>query len=123
MGFLIRFVVVALGLWLASAVVPGVAIADLKSLLLAALLLGLVNAVIRPLVILLTLPLTLLTLGLFILVINAGLFALVAALLPGFSVHGFLPALLGSWVVGLVGWFASAFIGKQGRRRFPRRRR
>ncbi len=108
MGLIIRILIVALGLWLASAIVPGVAIADLKTLLLAALLLGVVNAFVRPVVVILTLPLTLLTLGLFILVINAALFGLVATLLPGFVVHGFWAAFFGALVVSVVGWFASA---------------
>ncbi len=115
MGLLIRFVIVGLGLWLACVIVPGVRIADVRTLVLAALLLGFVNAVVRPVVILLTLPLTLLTLGLFILVINAALFALVAALLPGFRVHGVAAAFWGALVVTVVGWFCSAFVGKGGR--------
>jgi putative membrane protein len=121
MSLIIRLLVVALGLWVAAAVVPGVAIRDLKTLFLAALLLGVVNAFIRPLAILLTLPFTLITLGLFILVINAALFGLVAWFLPGFDVHGFWAAFFGSLVVSVVGWFASAFIGKGGRKRWTSR--
>jgi putative membrane protein len=110
-----RIVVVALGLWLASRIVPGVEIRDLETLVLAALLLGIVNAVVKPLLILITLPLTLLTLGLFILVINALLFGLVSLFLHGFVVHGFGAAFLGALVVSVVSWFASAFIGKRGK--------
>ena len=115
MGLIVRIVVVGLGLWLASSIVPGVSITDIKTLALAALLLGVVNAFIRPIVVILTLPLTLVTLGLFILVINGLLFELVAAFLPGFVVHGFWAAFFGALVVSFVGWFASAFIGKKGR--------
>ncbi len=115
MGLIIRIVAVGLGLWLASVIVPGVHIRDVQTLILAALLLGVVNAVVRPLVILVTLPLTLLTLGLFILVINAALFGLVSIFLHGFVVHGFMAAFWGALVVSVVGWFASAFIGKRGR--------
>jgi putative membrane protein len=114
-GFWIRLAISALGLWVASKLVPGLSFDGTGTLLLAALLLGLVNAVIRPLAILFTLPLTILTLGLFLLVVNAGMLALVAALLDGFHVAGFGSALLGSIVVSLTGWFASSFIGPSGR--------
>ncbi len=108
--FLLRALVAALGLWLAAKLVPGITYADVKSLALAALLLGVVNAFVRPVIVLLTLPLTLVTLGLFLLVINACMLLLVAWLLSGFDVHGFLAALLGSIVVSLVSWVGSWFI-------------
>jgi putative membrane protein len=114
-GLIARIAVVALGLWLASRLVPGVEVRDLETLILAALLLGIANAVIRPILIVVTLPLTLITLGLFILVINAALFALVAVFLHGFKVHGVFAAFWGALVVSLVSWFASIFIGKKGR--------
>ncbi len=88
-GFLIRTLITALGLWLATTIVPGVHIADNVTLAWAAVLLGVVNAIVRPLLILLTLPITLVTLGFFLLVINAGMFGLVAWLLDGFHVSGF----------------------------------
>jgi putative membrane protein len=113
-GFLLRFVIVAIGLWLASKLVPGVVITDAWSLVWAALLLGIVNAVVRPVVILLTLPLTILTLGLFLLVINAGMLALVAWLLDGMTVAGFWSAVFGSIIVSITGWFASGFISDRG---------
>ena len=81
----------------------------------AALLLGLANALVRPLVILLTLPITLLSLGLFLWVINAGMLGLVAALLEGFALQGFGSALLGSIIVSLTAWVASWYIGPTGR--------
>jgi putative membrane protein len=81
----------------------------------AALLLGIVNAVVRPVLILLTLPATILTLGLFLLVINAAMLGLVASLFAGFTIDGFWSALLGSIVVSLTGWTASYFIGPRGR--------
>jgi putative membrane protein len=114
-GFLLRLAVVALGLWLASVLIPGIEIRGAWTLLGAALLLGLVNAVVRPLAILLTLPVTVLTLGLFLLVINAAMLALVAWMFDGFAIAGFWPALGGAIVVGLTGWLASAFIGPRGR--------
>ncbi len=114
-GFLIRIAIVALGLWLAAELVPGIEIAGGWTLLLAALLLGLVNAIMRPLLILLTLPITVLTLGFFLLVINAGMLALVAWALDDFTISGFWPAVGGGIVVGITGWLASSFIGPRGR--------
>jgi putative membrane protein len=114
-GFILRLAISALGLWLASEIVPGIEITDTGTLVLAALLLGIVNALVRPLAILLTLPITVLTLGLFLLVVNAAMFGLVAALLDGFHVAGFGAALLGSLVVGLTGWVASWYVGPRGR--------
>jgi putative membrane protein len=107
--------VVALGLWLASELVPGIDVRGGWTLLGAALLLGLVNAVVRPLLILLTLPITVLTLGLFLLVINAGMLALVAWAFDDFTITGFWPAVGGAIVLGLTGWLASYFIGPRGR--------
>ena len=114
-GFLVRLAISALGLWLAQAIVPGIEISGTGTLVAAALLLGIVNALVRPLVILLTLPLTLVTLGLFLLVVNAAMLGLVAALLDGFHVSGFGAALLGSIVVGLTAWLASWYVGPRGR--------
>ena len=114
-GFILRLAISALGLWLSSEIVPGIEITDTGTLVLAALLLGIVNALVRPLAILLTLPITVLTLGLFLLVVNAAMFGLVAALLDGFHVAGFGAALLGSLVVGLTGWVASWYVGPRGR--------
>jgi putative membrane protein len=114
-GFLVRLAISALGLWLAHRIVPGIEIEGTSTLVAAALLLGIVNALVRPLAILLTLPITVLTLGLFLLVVNAAMFGLVAALLDGFRVAGFGAALLGSLVVGLTGWLASWYVGPRGR--------
>lgn len=107
MRFLLRVVIVALGLWLATELVSGIRIATPGTLILAALVLGICNALVRPILVVLTLPITVVTLGLFLLVVNAAVFALVAALVPGFTVAGFIPALLGSLVVGVTGWIAS----------------
>lgn len=114
-GFLVRLLINAIGLWLAALVVPGVSFAGTGSLILAALLMGVVNALIRPVVIVLTLPLTIVTLGVFLLVVNAAMFALVAWMLPGFSVEGFFSALFGWLIVSIVSWIASWFIGPKGR--------
>lgn len=109
-AFLIRLLINALGLWLASAIVPGIAIQGTTTLILAALLMGLVNALVRPVAFILTLPITIVTLGLFLLVLNAAMFALVAWMLPGFSVSGFWAALFGWLIVSIVSWFASSFV-------------
>lgn len=114
-GFLIRLAVGMLGLWIAQAIVPGMHIAGVGTLALAAFLLGLVNALVRPLLVILTFPITLLTLGLFLLVVNAAMLALVAAMLDGFTISGFWSAVFGSCVVSLVSWIASGWIGPSGR--------
>ena len=114
-GFLIRAVVVAIGLWLASKIVPGIAFNSTETLIAAALLLGIVNAFVRPVIVLLTLPITLLTLGLFLLVINALMIMLVAWFLPGFLVAGFWSAVFAAIVVSLTSWVMSGWIGPRGR--------
>ena len=114
-GFVIRAAIVALGLWLASAIVPGIEIRNGGSLIAAAILLAVVNAIVRPVLIILTLPITLLTLGIFLLVINGLMIELVAALLHGFFVAGLGSAILASIIVSITGWMVNAFIGPEGR--------
>lgn len=114
-GFFFRLVITALGLWAATKIVPGVAIEGWGNLVVASLLLGIVNAVIRPVILILTLPLTVLTLGLFIFVVNGLSLVLVAWMLPGFTLAGLGAAILASIVVGLTSWVASAFVGGSGR--------
>ncbi len=104
-----------LGLYLASEWVSGISIATTGTFIVAAVLLGFVNAILRPVLFWLTLPLSILTLGLFFLVLNGLMFALVAALLPGFSVASFGSAMLGAIIVSLTGIVASWFIGPDGR--------
>jgi len=104
-----------LGLYLASALLPGVSIVGTGSLILAALLLGLVNAFVRPIAFLLTLPLTIVSLGLFIVVLNAAMFGLVAAMLDQFVVGGFWSALFGAIIVSITSTIASWYIGPDGR--------
>jgi putative membrane protein len=111
-SFLARLLISALGLWLAATIVPGIAIQGVGTLILAALVMGVVNALVRPLAFILTLPITIVTLGIFLLVLNAAMFALVAWLLPGFSISGFWAALFGWLIVCIVSWFASAFVGR-----------
>jgi putative membrane protein len=113
-GFAIRTSIAALGLWIASVIVPGVEFRGTGTLLFAAVLLGLVNAVVRPLVVFFTLPIAILTLGAFLLVVNAAMLGLVAWLLEGFRLGGFFPALFGSLVVSVTGWVASWYVGPRG---------
>jgi len=114
-GFILRTLITMLGLFLASSLVPGVSISGAWSFIIAALLLGIVNALVRPIAFLLTLPLTIVTLGLFLFVLNAAMFGLVAAMLDNFAVAGFWSALFGAIIVGLTSTVASWYIGPQGR--------
>ena len=114
-GILLRTLIAMLGLFLASRIIPGVSIVGTGTFVLAALLLGLVNALVRPIAFLMTLPLTIITLGLFLLVLNAGMFGLVAAFLDDFTVSGFWAAVFGAIVVSISSTIASWFIGPSGR--------
>jgi putative membrane protein len=114
-GFVLRAVIAAMGLWLATNVVDGISINAPLTLLLAGALLGVVNAIVRPVAVVLTFPITIVTIGLFLLVINAAMLGLVAWLLPGFVLSGFRAALLGSIVVSVTGWIGSWLIGPKGR--------
>src|SRR5512134_3006413 len=98
MGFLLRVLVNILAIVLAAAVVPGIRLDGVLSAVAAGLLLGLVNAVVRPILVILTLPITLVTLGLFLLVLNGLCLWLVAAVVRGFHVEGFWSAVLGALV-------------------------
>jgi len=104
MRFLIHLVVVAVALWIAAYLVPGIGFRSTGTLLLAAFVLGLVNAIVRPILFVLTLPITVLTLGLFYFVVNGLAFAFAAALVPGFNVTSFTSAILGALVVSVVSW-------------------
>jgi putative membrane protein len=109
-SFLLHWAITALALWVASHVFNGVKFENASSLIVSALLLGFVNAIIRPLLVVLTLPLTLLTLGLFLLVINALMLKLVAALVRGFNVSGFWTALFASIFVSVLSFLIELFI-------------
>jgi len=114
-GILVRTLITMLGLFLASRLLPGVWIEGTGSFILAAFLLGLVNAIVRPLLFVMTLPLTVVTLGLFIFVLNAAMFGLVAAMLDNFQVAGFWSALFGAIIVSITSTVASWYIGPDGR--------
>ena len=104
-----------LALLLAAHVVPGIRLESLVSALVAALALGLINAVVRPVLVVLTFPITLLTLGLFLLVLNAFCLWLVSVLVSGFHVAGFWPAFWGALLVSVVSWILTALISDSGR--------
>ncbi len=114
-GFLVRAALVALGLWLATVWVPGVYIDTPLTLVLAGVSLGIVNSIVRPIAIVLTLPMTIVTLGLFLLVINAGMVALVAWMLPGMHVAGFWAAFWTAVLVSVVSMLGSWFVGPKGK--------
>ena len=106
----VRIAVVGLGLWIASEIVPGVTIEGVPTLIMAAAALGFLNAIVKPLLVLLSLPFILVTLGLFLFVLNAATFALAAWLFEGFRVDGFGSALLGSIVVSIASWGVAILI-------------
>ena len=113
-GFLIRTVVTALGLLLAATLVPGIRMSGLITLALAAVLFGVVNAVVRPALLRLAVPFNGVMLLVVLLLVNAAMLGLTALLLPGMQVHGVLAAVLGALVVSAVGWGASRFVGDDG---------
>lgn len=114
MGFLVRVLVNAMAILVAAAVVPGIEVSGAGAALGAGLVLGLINALIRPILLLLTLPLTLLTLGLFLFVLNAFCLWLTSTLVKGFAVQGFGAALLGALLVSVVSWLLTAFLSDRG---------
>ena len=115
-GLITRWLLTALSLIITARIVPGIHINDIKTLFIASLVLGLINAIIRPILIFFTLPLTIVTLGLFILIVNGFTFWLAARFVPGFQVDGFFPAVLGAVVVSLLSFVFSSFI-KMGEKR------
>lgn len=110
--FVLRVLIAAAGLWLAARIVPGVAADGWKTLIIAGFLLGIVNAVVRPVVTVLTLPLTIVTLGLFLLVVNAAMIGLVAWLLDGLAVNGLWAGIQAAVVTGVVSWIGQVMLGE-----------
>jgi putative membrane protein len=113
-GLLVRWVVSALALWLTSNVVSGIQVRSFGALLLAAAMIGVINAFVRPVVVLLTLPLSVVTFGLFVLVVNAAMLALASAFVPGFEVHGFWAAFFGWILMSLFTFAINVLIGQHG---------
>jgi putative membrane protein len=112
-GFIFRAVIAALGLWIATRWVRGIYIDTPTTLVLAGALLGVVNAFVRPIAVILTFPFTVLTIGIFLLVVNAAMLGLVALLLPGFHIDGFWAAFLAALIVSITGWFGSLLFGNR----------
>jgi len=115
MGIVLRVIINMAALWVAASLIPGIRLGGLGYTVLAALVLGIINAVVRPVLVVLTFPITLLTLGLFLFVLNAFCLWLTSRLVPGFEVHGFAAALLGALVISVVSWSLNAFISDTGR--------
>lgn len=109
---LVRLAITAFALWVADSLLDRVIIDDGRTLLVSAIVLGLVNAFVRPVLKLLTLPFTIITLGFFLLVLNAAMLLLASALVPGFTIDGFVTAFLAWVIVSLASWLASSVIGE-----------
>ena len=117
MRFLARLLLNGLAILVAAWLIPGVRLAGSVPALVAGTILGVVNALVRPILLLLTLPFTLITLGLFIFVVNAICFALTAALVPGFEIDGFFSAFFGALLVSIVSWLLNALLADDADRR------
>jgi putative membrane protein len=113
-GFLARLLITAFGLWIADLLLAGVRFDGAGALFLAAFLLGLANAFLRPIIIFLTLPITLVSLGLFLFVINGAMLLLVARLMDSFHIDRLGTAIVASIIVGLTSWIANGFVGNRG---------
>jgi putative membrane protein len=114
-GLVVRWIVSAIALYLTSEIVPGIRVASVASLLLAAAMIGVINAFVRPVILLLTLPLTVVTLGLFVFVVNALMLWLASAFVPGFEVRGFGAAFLGWLLLSFFTFVINVLIGEHGR--------
>ncbi len=115
-SFIARVLIAAFGFWVADELLSGVQFDSTAALLIAALLLGIANAVVRPVVFVLTLPITFLTLGLFILVVNGLMVLLVSGIMSSFHIDSLGTAVLASLIVGLTGWAANRFVGQESTR-------
>lgn len=114
-GIFIRWLILTVAILSAAYLLDGMEVRGFTSAFFAAAVLGILNAVLRPVLIILTLPLNILSLGLFTFVINAFLLKMASGVIPGFEVHGFWPALFGSLIISLVSWLLSSLINDRGR--------
>lgn len=114
-GFLARILITAFGLWVADVALDGVWFDGWPALMVAAMLLGFANAFVRPIIVVLTFPITLVTLGLFLLVINGAMILLVDRFMDSMHVEGLGTAIVASVIVGVTGWFANGFVGNRGK--------
>lgn len=121
LGFLLRWSMNLLALMVAAMLITGVRIKSVEMAILAAGMLGIVNAVIRPVVLILTLPINLLTLGLFTLVINAAMLQLVSVVVPGLEIDGFRAAFLGALLISIISWLLNIFVAGDGKMVFIKR--
>lgn len=114
-GLLFRWLISAVSLLIISYIVPGIEVQGFFYALIAAVFLGVLNAIVRPVLIILTLPLTILTLGLFLFVVNGIMLMLVSLVIKGFQVNGFWPAVLGALLLSVINWFSNSYINSKGR--------
>jgi putative membrane protein len=115
MGFLIRWLILTVAIIVASYLLEGIHISGFFSAFFAAATLGILNALFRPILILLTLPINILTLGLFTFIINALMLKMASGIIPGFEVYGFWTAVFGSLIISVVSWLLNSFISDRGR--------
>lgn len=114
-GIVIRWLVLTAAILFASYVLDGIRVSDFFSAFFAAAILGVLNAFLRPILIIITLPINILTFGLFTFIINALLLKMASGVIPGFEVHGFWPAVFGSLIISIVSWFLNSIINESGR--------
>ncbi len=115
MGFLLRVLINAVAIYVVAVIVPGIEVDGVLTALGAGLVLGVINAVVRPILVVLTFPVTLVTLGLFLLVLNGLCLWLTSLLVKGFQVHGFWAAVFGALLVSVVSWVLTTFVSDRGR--------
>ena len=115
MGLLIRWLILTIAIIVASYLLEGIHISGFFPAFFAAAILGILNALFRPVLIILTLPINILTLGLFTFIINALMLKMASGVIPGFEVHGFWTAVIGSLIISFVSWLLNSFISDRGR--------
>jgi putative membrane protein len=113
-GIFLRWLILTVAIIATSYLLGGIHVSGFFSAFFAAAILGILNAFFRPLLLLLTLPLNVLTLGLFTFVINAIMLMMASGVIPGFEVHGFWSAVFGSLLISIISWLLTSFIGKRG---------
>jgi len=114
MGLLVRWLILTAAITIASYLITGIEVSGFFSAFFAAAILGVLNVFFRPILLILTLPINILTLGLFTVVINAVLLKMASGVISGFEVHGFWSAVWGALIISLVNWLLSSFITDRG---------
>jgi len=117
-GILIRWIILTVSIIAAAYAIEGIQMSSFFAAFFAAAVLGILNAVLRPILILLTLPINILSLGLFTFIINAFLLKMVSGVIPGFDIQGFWPAILGALIISIVSWLLNSLIGERGQVEF-----